>query len=176
MLCGLPDILRGGAQCWLHVDTGLWTPQWCLVNLWCQNCKIQSIFTCVWCNFPCTKDISETLLELLVLVSLFPAILGYCSDNITGWSYWQPLVHPVMTKFSLKLPFHFTIWPEAPLLKWINFKSSHPLSSVTWNYFSILKLQWCSHWIWWMDKWFHPTYYFACNYLSILWLKLMHIS
>ena len=27
-----------------------------------------------------------------------------------------------------------------------------------------------------MDKWFHPTSYYGCNYLSILGLKLKHVS
>ena len=27
-----------------------------------------------------------------------------------------------------------------------------------------------------MDKWFHPTHYNGCNYLSMPWLKLIHVS
>ena len=27
-----------------------------------------------------------------------------------------------------------------------------------------------------IDKWFHPTHYCTCDYLSILWIKLNHIS
>ena len=45
-----------------------------------------------------------------------------------------------------------------------------------WNYFSIPKLQWLHRWSLGMDKWFHPTRHWVCNYLSILGLKLNHIS
>ena len=45
-----------------------------------------------------------------------------------------------------------------------------------WNYLSIPKLQRCSRWSLGMDKWFHPTLYNGCNYLSILCLKLNHVS
>ena len=27
-----------------------------------------------------------------------------------------------------------------------------------------------------MDQWFHPTPFWACSYLSMLWLKLIHVS
>ena len=45
-----------------------------------------------------------------------------------------------------------------------------------WNYLSIPKLQWCSRWSLGMDKLFHPTHYWACNYLSMLGLNLIHVS
>ena len=45
-----------------------------------------------------------------------------------------------------------------------------------WNYLSIPKLQWCSHWNLGMDKPFHPTHYNGCNCLSMLGLKLNHVS
>ena len=45
-----------------------------------------------------------------------------------------------------------------------------------WNYLSIPKLQRCNRWSLGMDKSFHPTLYQACNYLSMLWLKLNHVS
>ena len=45
-----------------------------------------------------------------------------------------------------------------------------------WNYLSIPKLQRYNRWSLWMDKWFHPTLYQACNYLSMLGLKLNHVS
>ena len=34
-----------------------------------------------------------------------------------------------------------------------------------WNYLSILKLQRCNRWSLGMDKWFHPTQYWACDNL-----------
>ena len=37
-----------------------------------------------------------------------------------------------------------------------------------WNYLSIPKLQRCNRWSLGMDKWFHPTLYWACDYLSML--------
>ena len=54
-------------------------------------------------------------------------------------------------------------------------KLLHPLQSVGWNYLSIRKLQRVHRWslgsIRWslgMDKHFHLTYYWTCNYLSML--------
>ena len=38
------------------------------------------------------------------------------------------------------------------------------------------KLQWLYHWSLGMDKQFHPTFYNGCNYLSMLGLKLNHVS
>ena len=45
-----------------------------------------------------------------------------------------------------------------------------------WNYLSIPKLQRCNRWSLGMDKIFYPTLYWACNYLSMLGLKLNHVS
>ena len=45
-----------------------------------------------------------------------------------------------------------------------------------WNYWSIPKLQRLHRWSLGMDKWFHPTFYNECNYLSMLGLKLNHVS
>ena len=38
---------------------------------------------------------------------------------------------------------------------------------------SIPKLQWLHRWSSGMDKWFHPTLYWVCGYLSMLGLKLI---
>ena len=45
-----------------------------------------------------------------------------------------------------------------------------------WNNLSIHKPQLCDHWSLVMDNWFHPTPYSACNYLSMLGLKLTHVD
>ena len=45
-----------------------------------------------------------------------------------------------------------------------------------WNYLSLLKLQWHSCWSLGMDKWFHPILYCAFYYLSMLGLKLIHVT
>ena len=45
-----------------------------------------------------------------------------------------------------------------------------------WNYLSIPKLQHCNRWGLGMDKLFHRTLYDGCNYLSMLGLKLIHVS
>ena len=45
-----------------------------------------------------------------------------------------------------------------------------------WNYLSIPKLQRLHRWSLGMDKYFHPTHYNGCNYLSMLGLKLNHVS
>ena len=44
-----------------------------------------------------------------------------------------------------------------------------------WNYLSIPKLQRLHRWSLGMDKLFHPALYWACNYLSVIGLKLIHI-
>ena len=44
-----------------------------------------------------------------------------------------------------------------------------------WNYLSIPKLQRLHRWSLGMDK-FHPIHYNGCNYLSMLGLKLNHVS
>ena len=45
-----------------------------------------------------------------------------------------------------------------------------------WNYLSIPKLQLLQRWNWGIEKLFHPTFYWACDYLSVLTLKLIHVS
>ena len=45
-----------------------------------------------------------------------------------------------------------------------------------WNYLSISKLQRCNRWSLEMDKLFHHTFYWTCDYLSMLGLKLNHVS
>ena len=48
-----------------------------------------------------------------------------------------------------------------------------------WNYLSISsipKLQQCSHWSLGMDKRFVLTFYWTCEYLSMLRLKLIHVN
>ena len=42
-----------------------------------------------------------------------------------------------------------------------------------WNCLSIPKLQRLYRWILGMDKLFHPIHYNGCDYLSMLWIKLM---
>ena len=44
-----------------------------------------------------------------------------------------------------------------------------------WIYLSIPKLQRLHPWSLGMEKWFHPTLYNGCNYLSVLGLKLYHV-
>ena len=55
--------------------------------------------------------------------------------------------------------------------KWL-----HPSQCVGWNVLSIPKIQRLHRWSLGMDKQFHPTFYQAYDYLSMLGLKLMHIS
>ena len=45
-----------------------------------------------------------------------------------------------------------------------------------WNYTSIPQFKRCNSWNLSMDKLFHPTLYMTCDYLSMLGLKLIHIS
>ena len=45
-----------------------------------------------------------------------------------------------------------------------------------WNYLSCPKLQRLHRWSLGMDKLFHPTLYWSCDYLSVLGLKLNHVS
>ena len=55
---------------------------------------------------------------------------------------------------------HYNVWHDM-------------LWSAGWNYFTILKLKWCSCWSLWIDKYFHHTLYWTYNYLSMLWFKLI---
>ena len=71
-------------------------------------------------------------------------------------------------------------WPGASLLTWTNFdpstyKQIHSYS-MGWNYLSIPKLQRCNRWSSGMDKKFSPTLCWTCDYLSMLGLKLTHVS
>ena len=45
-----------------------------------------------------------------------------------------------------------------------------------WNHLSISKLQRLHRWNLRMDKYYNPTHYNGCNYLTILGLKLIHVS
>ena len=51
----------------------------------------------------------------------------------------------------------------------------HPLYSVRWYYFSI-QTSTAQLWSLGMNKQLHPTLCWACYYLSMLWLKLNHVS
>ena len=52
----------------------------------------------------------------------------------------------------------------------------NPLWNVELNYLSIPKRQRCDRWSLWMDKYFHCTLFWACDYLSKLGFKLIHVS
>ena len=45
-----------------------------------------------------------------------------------------------------------------------------------WNYLSISKFQRWNRWSLGMDKQFHPTHFNGCNHLSMVGLKLNHVS
>ena len=45
-----------------------------------------------------------------------------------------------------------------------------------WHCLSIPKLQRCDRWRLGMDKYFHPTFCWSCDYVSMLRLKLNHVS
>ena len=45
-----------------------------------------------------------------------------------------------------------------------------------WNNLYIPKLQRLHRWSLGMGKWFHPTHFWTCDYLSMLGLKLNHVS
>ena len=55
-------------------------------------------------------------------------------------------------------------------------KRLHPLWNVGWNYLSIPKLQRMNRWSLGMDKELHITLNWTCDYLSMLGLKLQHVS
>ena len=44
------------------------------------------------------------------------------------------------------------------------------------NYLSIPKRQRYNRWRLGMDKQFHPTLYWACDHLSMVWLKVIYFS
>ena len=70
--------------------------------------------------------------------------------------------------------------PVALLLMWINlipaWISNYIHYNVCWIYLTIPKLQWLHHWSLGMDKYFHPTLYWACDYLSMMWLQLIYVN
>ena len=45
-----------------------------------------------------------------------------------------------------------------------------------WNYLSIPIFQRCNCWSLWMDKQFHPTLYWVCDYIFMMGLQLIHLS
>ena len=55
-------------------------------------------------------------------------------------------------------------------------KELYPVWILEWNYLSIPKLEGLKRWNFGMVKWFHPTHYLACDYLSMLVLKLIHVN
>ena len=55
-------------------------------------------------------------------------------------------------------------------------ESESESESVGWNYLSIPKLQRLHRWSLRMNKEFHTTPYSGCNYLSMLYLQLIHVS
>ena len=64
---------------------------------------------------------------------------------------------------------------------WMGHVTSGPFhkygqKSVGWNYLSTPKLQRLHPWNLGMKKQFHPIFYNECNYSSMLWLKLNHVS
>ena len=66
-------------------------------------------------------------------------------------------------------------------LTWINFnirldRLSLAQQSVRWHYLSVPNRQSVYRWSLGMDKWFHPIFYHGCKYLSMLGLKLNHVS
>ena len=90
---------------------------------------------------------------------------------------------PVCYKYKVLyvFPSSTTEIPGGPLLTWFNFNPSvdkylHPLWSVGWNYLPIPKRQQCNHWSLGMDKRFHLTLYWACDYLSMLGFRLIHVN
>ena len=52
---------------------------------------------------------------------------------------------------------------------WIN----NHLPSKTWDE---ITYQWCNCWSLGMNKWFHPTLFNQCNYISMLGFKLIHLN
>ena len=56
------------------------------------------------------------------------------------------------------------------------FLPGYPLWIAGWNYLSVPKCQRCNRWRLKMHESYHPTLYWACDYLSTLGLKLIHVS
>ena len=59
---------------------------------------------------------------------------------------------------------------------WLGANLESALDMVISNYLSNRKLQRCNRWSWWMKTQFYPTICWACDYLSTLDIKLIHIS
>ena len=109
---------------------------------------------------------------------------GWVLDNISNtrmcYQYincWKRviivLILPCPLIVCLSMGVHFT---NTDYLQSQHGKLLHPKWSVGWDYLSIPKLQWCKIWSLVMYKSFHPTFYWACNYVSMLGLKLLHVG
>ena len=97
--------------------------------------------------------------------------------NTIPWSEPIAFQWDVITGLDKSLPMS----PVAPFINLVNFNPSmdtylHPLQSVRWNYLFIPKLQRYHRWSLGMNNWFHPTCYCGHDHLSMLALKLNHVS
>ena len=114
----------------------------------------------------------------------------YCMDDwtdsfhpsISNCYFNKAVVNKYPTLWILKVRFSTAkMWKNVlPINKqdmskaWMNNHVAQ--ESVGWNYLSISKLQWLHHWSLGKEKKFHLTLYDGCNYIFILWLKLIHAS
>ena len=111
-----------------------------------------------------------------------PGLIGSFWWNIESRRVSSRSNELACTSFTFR---YLLIYSTPFLLNWINFnpsmdKQSHTRQSVGWNYLYIPKPNGCAvevhHWSLGIDKPFHPTLCQACDYFSILRLKLSYVS
>ena len=93
---------------------------------------------------------------------------------VPSYSYSFIIIAKVTFIHHLLMHMHMHMVHQGPLLlAWFNFypnmvKSLNASQYAWWNYLSIIKLHRCSCQSWGMEKQFHPTFYQACDYWSML--------
>ena len=147
------------------------------------NYFIHALDTCFWHQSPHINGLvqercnSNVLAMELQLSCTNPSIYGWISVGpLSLFTYLGPLLltwinfKPSMDKYShdmwILIHAGFKVWCVMCGMKLL----------VGQNYLSIPKLQWYSRWRLGMDKEFHPTMYWLCDYLSMAGLKLVHVN
>ena len=155
---------------------------------------------CQWLYIPCRQSFKDQaeFYQSEYLISWWHTLINY--HNMTAFFWWESA--SVLCWYGLNFvvtPIVITIFTD---LRWFIYVESVIITliddcrfvvkladfrcpfyqhvstlipeSVGWNYLSIPKLQRCNRWNLGMNKKFHLTHYWKCDYLSMVGLKLNH--
>ena len=123
---------------------------------------IQNFYNFIFCYH---VEAAEQRFELPVICDVMMSM--WCSHNRQGFG------SDLLDKDFLK------IFSSVVLSKWQPYVISKTVFCHIASIIYYLKdtCYCCTTEVWeWMDKWFHPTIYNGCNYLSLLQLELIHVS